>query len=169
MAILRHFFAIFWRIKSYSLPQHLLSWIHWLIVQWADQAWALVPSHSHQNHHPFLLLHPSQLCPIQDEPGEVCSRPCRPCLYTRPSRFQPLSGRSASREFSGLKSRACGVSPGGQLGSRARPQFYLHIATPAKEGKTKLPGQAGHTDVKSTACWRGHHSLESRLPQQSSG
>ena len=87
-------------------------------------------------------------CPIQDEPGEVCSRPCRPCLCTRPSRFQPLSGRSASREFSGLKSRACGVSPGGRLGSRARLQSYLHIATPAREGKTKSPGQAGHTDVR---------------------
>ena len=90
---------------------------------------------------PILL----RFCPIQDEPAEVCSRPCRPCLCTHPSRFQPLSGRSASKEFADPRSRVCGVSPGEQFGSRARPQYYLHTATPAREGKTKSPGQAGHS------------------------
>ena len=81
----------------------------------------------------------SAQCPVQ--PGEVCSRPCRPCLCAHPSRFRPLAGRYASREDSGPRHRACGVSPGGPPGSRARPLFCLRTATPARRRKRSLLGR----------------------------
>lgn len=81
----------------------------------------------------------SFICPssvqFHDKPGEVCSRPSRPCLYTHPSRFRPLSEHCTSRHKADPRHRACGVSLGEQSGTRARPLFSLHTAIPAREGK----------------------------------